>query len=266
MKKIAVCAFVFLCMSSLNYFGQNKTISPKNGSERETSGVHKVMLIPFEPKLYLSEIDLKINRETNLSASEIKHRFRDGINDQLFKALKSENYSVLDLMEDTTKYKKETESIYQYLTYEYQRVPNQDNYEAPKKEKEQKKIEKGQISVETNDQNRFMNAKLTNAKLVPILYAKFKTDIFVFINQLDIKESGFKGPNDLGDSNPNRKIIVHYTVYSLNAKEINSGIAEEEFAPNLNNPKKIIDKHFSKIAFTIVKRINKGLGLQTKKN
>jgi hypothetical protein len=52
---------------------------------------------------------------------------------------------------------------------------------------------------------------------------------------------------------------VHYTVFTKDGKEINSGLLEEEFAEDLNVPKKIIDKHFSKLALTLVARINKAL-------
>lgn len=258
--------FLFLILNclALNFIGQNTTVSGTK-NEKETAASHKVMLIPFETRLYLGEIDQNINAETKLTAKEIKYKFRDGLNEQLFKAFKTNKFNVVDLMEDTTKYKKDLEGIYQYLTYEFQKVPDQNNYQPPKKEKEQKKIEKGQLNVESNSDARFMNAKITNAKVVPLLYGKYKTDLFVFINQLDIKASGSKGPAELGDGNGNRKITVHYTVYTYDAREINSGIAEEEFAVNLNNPKKIIDKHFSKIATTIVERVNKGLAPTTKK-
>ena len=49
---------------------------------------HKVMVIPFESKLYMSEIDHKINAETKLSQKEIKEAFRKGINAELARALK----------------------------------------------------------------------------------------------------------------------------------------------------------------------------------
>lgn len=253
-----VILFVF-CVLRLNFFGQTTTINKKEKMEREVSSSHKVMLIPFEPRLYLSEIDYNINAETKLSAKEIKHKFRDGINEQLYTAFKSSKYGVVDLMEDTVKYKKDVEGIYQYLSYEFQKIPNQDNYQPPKKEKDKKQIEKGQLNVETNTDARFMNAKVTNAKVVPLLYGKYKTDIFVFINQLEIKASGSKGPAELGEGSSNRKLVVHYTVYTFDAKEINSGVAEQEFESTLNNPKKIIDKYASKIASTIVSRVTKAL-------
>jgi hypothetical protein len=259
LKKIA-CLFVLSCFAS-GLSGQEKVISTKTKSERETAAAHKAMLIPFEPKLYMSEIDRTINLETKLSAREIKHKFRDGLNDQIYKAFKASKYNVVDLMEDTSKYKKDMENVYQYISYEYLKVPDQTNYKAPKKEKEEKKVDKGQLVVETNGDARFMNAKITNPKIVPGLFNKYKTDVFVFINQLDIKAGGYKDPLDPREGNPNRKITVHYTVYTVDGKEINSGIVEEEFDPTLNIPKKIIDKHFSKIALVIVHRVNKGLGL-----
>ncbi len=264
MKLIKLTFFLFLNLIAFNFIGQNATVKNNTKPDRETAAAHKVMLIPFESRLYMSEIDQNINAETKLTAKEIKYKFRDGLSEQLFKAFKANKFNVVDLMDDTTKYRKDLDGIYQYLTYEFQKVPDQNNYQPPKKEAEKKKIEKGQLNVESNSDQRFMNAKITNAKVVPILYGKYKTDLFVFVNQLDIKASGSKSPTELGEGNNNRKITVHYTVYTYDAKEINSGIAEEEFESSLNNPKKIIDKYFSKIASTIVERVNKGLAKPSK--
>jgi hypothetical protein len=259
MTKTAFYVTLAQLLFNTGLFSQHTTISPKTKNDREPASAHKVLIIPFEPRLYMSEIDMSINAETKLTAKEIKYKFRDGLNDQLFKAFKQAGFGAIDLMEDTARYRKDLEGIYQHLNYDFQKVPNQENYTAPVKEKEQKKIEKGQINIESRDQDRFMNAKITNPKIVPILNGKYKTDIFVFVNQLDIKAVGYKAPGDLGDGNVNRKIIVHYTVYTLDAREINSGIAEEEFDPLLNNPKKIIDRHFSKIALTVSQRVSKAL-------
>jgi len=255
MGKITCSVFVLLFTAQFS-IAQNTTINNKDKNVKE--GLHKVMLIPFEPKLYNSEIDYQINKETKLTGKEIKYKFRDGINEQLFKAFKNNKYSVLDLMEDTVKYKKEIESIYQHLSYEYVKVPDQAHYKPPVKDKKEKTIEKGQINVETNTDARFMNANVTNPKLVPLLYGKYKTDLFVFINELDIKAS-MATTEFAGGGNEYRKIIVHYTVYTYDAKEINSGIAEQEFPSELNNPQKIIDKYFSKVAETINSRVLKAL-------
>lgn len=256
--------FIFCLLSfAFNLKAQDKTIGPgtKTVSARESVSKHKIMIIPFESRMYLSEIDHLINKESKLTAKQIKATLRDGVNEQLYRKFKS-RMSVVDLLEDTVKTKKDLENIYQYLTYQYQKVPDQNNYKAPSKEKDEQKIEKGQLNIETNSDARFMNAKIKNATLVPYLNGKYKTDLFLFINELDIKALN-GSPADFM-SNSARKIIVHYTVYTVDAKEINSGIAEVSLPPNVNNPGKIIGSYFSQIADTIALRVEKALAPKAK--
>jgi hypothetical protein len=52
---------------------------------------------------------------------------------------------------------------------------------------------------------------------------------------------------------------VHYTIYTFDAKEINSGIAEIAMPVQVNNPTKIINTYFAQIADLIVQRLNKAL-------
>lgn len=249
----------------ITIMAQDKTIrtNSRTTTKKENSFKHHIMLIPFENRMYLSEIDVLIHQETKLSAKQIKAGMRDGLNEQLYKALKLK-MGVVDLLEDTAKTKKDLEKIYQYLSYQYQKVPDQTNYKAPVKEKEQKTIEKGQLNIETNSDQRFMNAKLKNASLVPYLSGKYKTDLFLFINELDIKSqndfsSGF-------NANTPRKITVHYTVYTVDAKEINSGMAEVDMPSHVNSLAKISHTYFSQLADVISARIEKSLLNQEIKN
>jgi hypothetical protein len=238
---------------------QHTTINNNKGEKAPPPGKHKIMLIPFEPRLYMSEIDHALNKESKLTGKQIKAVFRDGINEQLYKSLKTQ-HMVIDLMDDTVKTKKDLGDIYQYLTLEYMKVPDQKNYKPPVKEKEDSKIKNGQIVDESNNDLRFMNAKIKNATLVPYLYGKYKSDIFVFINQLDIKASNSGGPADVNTTTDGfRKLVVHYTVYTFDAKEINSGIAETQFPVALNDPKKIVSGYFSKLSQIITDRINLAL-------
>jgi hypothetical protein len=252
----SILSLVFFILS-FTVPAQHTTINKKE-EKAVPAGKHKIMLIPFEPRLYMSEIDHAINKETKLSAKDIKAKFRDGINEQLYKSLKSK-YLVLDLIDDTVKTKKDLGEIYQYLSLEYMKVPDQAHYKPPVKEKEQQVVKNGQIVDETNSDQRFMNAKIRNATLVPYLYGKYKTDIFVFINQLDIRSSNSLSPAETNSAEGFRKIVVHYTVYTYDAKEINSGIAETQFPVALNNPTKIITTYFSKIGQIITERIDLAL-------
>lgn len=249
--------FFLFCIFCLWGQAQDKTISSGTVA---TAGIgpkkHRIMIVPFESRMYLSEIDFQINKESKLSAKEIKALMRDGMSEQLYKKLKPK-MGVVDLLDDTAKTKKDLADIYRFLGYQYQKVPNQDHYKAPEKEKQQKAIDKGQLNVESNSDARFMNAKIKSASLVPYLYGKYKTDLYLFVNELDIKALN----GSAAEMNPNasRKIILHYTVYTYDAKEINSGIAEIDLPSNVNNPHKIVNSYFSQLADMVTARIDKAL-------
>jgi len=245
------------CILCLPLRSQDKTISTGTVATASSGPKkHKIMIVPFENRMYLSEIDFQINKESKLSARQIKSLMRDGMNEQLYRKLKP-RMGVVDLLEDTVKTKKDLEDIYRFLSYQYQKVPNQEHYKAPEKEKQQKAIEKGQLNVESNSDARFMNAKIKSASLVPYLYGKYKTDLYLFVNELDIK--ALNGPAADMNTNAARKIVLHYTVYTYDAKEINSGIAEVDLPPSVNNPNKIINSYFSQLADLIAARIDKAL-------
>lgn len=217
------------------------------------SAKHKVLIVPFEPRLYMSQIDHKFNAETRQTQKQIKETFRRGVNKELGNAL-GKNYEVLDLMKDTTRYRKDIASIYKALTYSFDKVPDQGNYKAPVNEKNKNNtIKNGQLVVETDPNARFMNAKITSAGLIPAIYAKYKTDLFLFVNQLDILSTTVT-TGETGTLSE-RMVTVHYTVYTIDAKEIQSGICSVKFPGDANNPSKVISSFISKVAQEITRRI-----------
>lgn len=243
--KLRFRKYIFLvsCLLSLISFAQVKV---------------RVMVIPFEPKMYMSQIDHKLNAETKLTQKQIKESFRKGINEELSRVLKK-NFDVIDLMKDTVKYGKDLFAVYKGLTYSFDKVPDQANYKAPITEKNTKNqnIKNGQLIVETDPNARFMNAKIKSAGLIPGLYAKYKATIFLFVNQIDILSSAVV-TNDIGTTSE-RVLTLHYTVYTVDAKEINSGICSIKFPGDANTPSKITSSYGSKIAIEISRRINLAL-------
>ncbi len=215
---------------------------------------HKVMIIPFEPRLYMSQVDHKFNAETKQTQKQIKETFRRGVNKEMESALKK-NYEVIDLLKDTTKYKKDLFSIYKSLTYAYDKVPDQSNYKAPLNDKNKNdNIKKGQLVVETDPDTRFMNAKMTSAGMVPALFGKYKTDLFLFVNQLDIVTTTL-ATGETGTISE-RMLTIHYTMYTVDAKEIQSGVCSVKFPGDANNPSKIVSSYISKATVEIARRIN----------
>ncbi len=257
--KQSLVALLFL-VSVLH--AQTKTISDKDAA-REAAAAHKIFIVPFETRMYMSEVDHRFHEETNMSSKEIRFRFRMGLTEAINRNFKSLGYTSINPLMDTAKYFKDLSAIYGQLGYAYLRVPDQNNYKVPTKEKEERKVQKGQLTVETNSEERFMDARLNDPKLLPSLHSKYASDVFVFINQLDIKAANPQEEIIPGEAK--RRLIVHYTIFTKEGVEINSGVVVEMIESDLNNPKKIIEKYFPKIAQQIAQRATKALSAPVKK-
>jgi hypothetical protein len=110
--------------------------------------------------------------------------------------------------------------------------------------------------ADVNNDSRFMNAKIQDKNMLATLNKKFKTDIFVFINELDLK--GAPLTNDF-NADKNRTAIIHYTVFNLLGKEINSGIVSVKFPKSANTPAKITSSYLAKALEEISARVDKAV-------
>lgn len=251
---------LFFIAHSFSSLAQQLTTRKDNSIKSNNST--KILLIPFENKMYMSEIDYYINKETKMNQKQIRYAFRDGLNEQLYHAFKKRKFEVIDLMSDTIKYQNDLKKIYGNISYDFVTVPDQNNYQPPKKEKKEKGIQQGQVVAVTETDNKFMNTHVLSPVLIPYLHDKYKAQYYVFINELDLKASTVN-PTEYIPENSKRKFIVHYTIFSVDAKEINSGIAEVEADIKDNDPNKIQKKYFSILAETIAERFVKQLQIST---
>lgn len=221
------------------------------------AGKHKILIVPFNNKMYMSEIDHVINSETKQDQKQIRWEFRDKMDEQLYKKLKSK-YEVVSLLEDTSKNRKEIAMVASGVGYKFDKIPDQNNYRAPKSDyKQEGQIKKGQISDEVNNDERFMNCKIQDKGLLSALNTKYKANVFVFINELDLKAPPINATDFNADKN--RTAIIHYTVFSLDGKEINSGTVSVKFPKNANDPAKITNSYLSKGLEEIANRVDKAL-------
>lgn len=203
----------------------------------------KICLVPFEPKLYMSEIDKKINEQTKWNWETIRENFRYQLDAQLKLKLQS-TYSVLSFYADSAKMSKDLDYVYNSTGLSYDPVGKPT--EAKTESKTKTGISNGQITVEQNSDKKFMNTKLTNVEVLSYLNKKYSSEYFVFINQLDIKND--MNSYDINTDTYQREITVHYSILDITGKTINAGIATSRFSSKENNPKKIISLCFSPIA------------------
>lgn len=239
-KYFSFLFFASLCMVS---FAQEGTRTNETLGKSVTG---KICLIPFEPKLYMSEIDQKINQQTKWDWETIRENFRKQIDSQLKLKLQS-SFSVVSFYADSAKMAKDLEYTYKSTSLSYDLVSKPSD--AKTESKTQNGISNGQITVEQNSDKKFMNTKLTNVEVLTYLNKKYLSEYFIFINELDIKND--MNSYDITSDTYQREVTVHYSILDKTGKTISAGIATSRFSSKENNPKKIVSQCFSPIAANI---------------
>ena len=239
--------FLFLCL--LQSASAQTTRDPNAPTESETTekgkkGGHKILLIPFELKMYLSEIDKKVGESNKMNFNQVRNTFRKGLDKKLGVSLAS-HYSTYSMLSDSAASDKDLSLIHQSISYSYTPVPGQEK----KEEKKKLKTEKGHLNIESGSEKRFMSTVINNPKLLSYLDKKYHVDVFLFINELDIKND--PDSYDAVTDTYQREIAVHYTAFDNTGKQLCSNIASIRFSSLENDPKKIINAYFSVLARTI---------------
>lgn len=205
--------------------------------------IGKIMIIPFEPKLYLSEIDKKVNTETKWDFNQIRENFRHQLDKQL--QLKLKKYaSVISFYTDSAKMSKDLEYVYATTSISFDPLNNPSL--ASSLPSKTTGIKDGQVAVEMSSEKKFTNIILNDKQALLYLNKKYQAEYFVFVNQLDIKNDA--NSYDITTDTFQRKLDVHYTILDKDGKLITAGIASSSFSSKENNPKKIVASSFSPAA------------------
>ncbi len=226
----------------------------------------KVMIIPFEPKLYNSDVDNAIAHHTGLSHTQIKQRLRQGLLVNLLLDAK-QNHAALLMNDSDRELVADLQYIYNSIGYQYRPVPENEVVEKKplieklwkKKDNEQEKndtrIENGQITGSADNLERYMSTRIINPNMCAYLSKKYEVGVFVFINQLDILSSSENDYRDYASEDYKREIRVHYTLLDYRGNEIAGGMAKNYFSSEINDMNVIVKKLFPEITSKIAAHI-----------
>jgi|GEM_PF-467176 len=268
-KSETVLALALLLISGV---GTAQTATTKGEAKNDTvqpvvAGKPKVLFVPFNTRMYMSEIDMTINRETSLNYRQIRDGFRSGLNKSLMQAFRK-SCNVVSLLDDTVKMKKDLAYVYEVTTLSYDPVNGaaktanaQAKQSDPKNPpKSATSVKNGQVMVQTDDQEKFMNTLIMSPNLLGYLKKKYNADYIVFVNELDLKNELGDDPYNLsGTQQYKRSASVHYTIVATaSGKRVASGKAKSLFASDTNKPQKIIDNQFSSISKSIFEKFETG--------
>ena len=276
MGKLYILLILFFNFSALaqdnQFHNSSQMQSNQQAYSKDLNGPKKIMIVPFDSKMYVSSVDRAIAKRTGLSYAEIKENLRYGITDQLLLKTKGKVPAISIIQSDTGYAQKELMYIYNSIGYKYKVIPLEENEEVELSKKEKLKnsfnkliqkdkesessknseyergsIQNGEIHSSYDFSDRYMHTSIHNPNLLNTLAANYNTDMYVFINELDIEESKTKNSN-LMSSESYRKIKVHYTVFDQKGNDIKGGAAVTYMASYVNDLNKVVNIYFGKIA------------------
>jgi hypothetical protein len=222
----------------------------RNEAKKEIAG--KIMLVPFEPQMYMGDIGEKIYMESKWSFKQLSEYFRHQLDNQLKLKLQSIESPVVSFYSDSVKTSKDLRYIYESTTIAFDVM---DKPSAPTvQNKKQQGVKNGQLAVEASSDKKFTTAKFNNTELIPFLAKKYKSEYFVFINELDIKT--VMESYDVATDTYQREVTVHYTIVDDMSKLVAAGAVTYTFSSKVNDPKKIVSQTFAPIASYIAAKLS----------
>lgn len=218
----------------------------------------KILIIPFEEKLFYCDIMRDLTTENRMSANEIYNRLRNEIQLSLKAALKDSMETATFLNTDSIT-DQDLINIYAVLGYKFIPVPAKEEVDEKGKVKKEKKkpepkaevgIRNGQVVAERQVVERYMSAQLKNHEVLNQFYANYGINKFLFINQMDVKM-------DLTDPetafvDPKRLVGIHYTIMDKDGKHINGGLATAQFPGTESRLNYIIGGNFYKLSAEVL--------------
>jgi hypothetical protein len=104
-----------------------------------------------------------------------------------------------------------------------------------KKDNGSNNVSNGQITVKEDPDPKYMRTVINKKNLLDFLSHKYKSDFFIFINELDIKND-LSDYTAVGTNTYQREMKVHYTIFDSRGSMIRGGVAIANFpCENINS-------------------------------
>lgn len=261
MKTYSLLFSILLC--NLVSYSQSGTMQFNGGASSDKAAV---LLIPFEPFMYISEIDKQLEKDNKLSAAQMKSEFAKALDFHLYQSF-NENYSVLSFYFMEDEIEQDLTHIYRSRKLNYEVLPLEETNTVEQKakalkgkikgsfKKEETPDYGGQIVTKKVTEQRFMNAEITNANLLDSLHNKHKAKLYLFINQLEFRNI-YGDYTTMQSGEYKREAKVHYTLFTKDGITIAKGISSTTFPSQENKIDLITNRYFPILAEGIYEQIN----------
>lgn len=251
--------FPFTGWSQTDMFGdENVTKTDQEVYAEGAKEEAKILIIPFEEKLFYCDIMRDLTTVNQLTQQQIYDKLRNEIQLSLKAALKDSMETATFLNTDSIT-DQDLINIYAVLGYKFVPVLAKEEVDEKGKVKKEKKnpepkkevgIRDGQVVAERQVVERYMSAQLKSHEVLNQFYANYGINKFLFINQMDVKMD-LTDP-EMAFIDPKRLVAIHYTIMDKDGKEISGGLASEQFAGTESRLNYIIGGNFYKLSAEVL--------------
>lgn len=215
-----------------------------------------VLIVPLNADFYFSDSDHDFQKANQIDPKTIPGKWREALDFNLQAQLMS-SCEVEMMLSDTSKdVHKDIKAIYGGLKYSYQ-IPTPvlkgkekvsfKNVKDKVKDKldERKEIETtsdGEVTTQLGKRQKtdqYMDGRVIRNEMVYYYADKYKVDLILFVNQLDVKTILVE-QQDKWAKKYTRQVWVHFNVYDKQANMIWGDVVKIDFNSNSDNLDKII--------------------------
>lgn len=227
-------------------------------SPPDSSLIHHIMIIPYDPQFYLSDADHDIMEATKKEPGIVRESFRKTVDLYIQHAIGSFRpcISLLNDADSMPELKEALMMVYSKTGYRYEKampLPVQKE-RVDSVNKALKKMSKENADSRTAHNYhvlppdaKYMNAVISKPEILQELFSAYGTDIFVFLNQFEIK-TNYKNCLDIANKIYQRELLIHFSVYDYTGKQIAGSYAMSTFPSDSNHASDIMKNCFPEIA------------------
>jgi len=232
-------------------------------SNAQDSASTKILLLPFNPDMYLSDIEQDIIQNTKMNPEAYRAYFRRALDSKIQGELKSYRPTVSLMGDQEGDDKKELREFYAQAGYSYMEPVGKGVGKVSEKKKSlfDKKTteEKAPLYITTRGDDKFLNAAVTNNEFFKGLLVANGCNYVVSINQFEFK-TNYSACIDLSRKLYRRELIIHYSIWNANAKLISGNFLVVYFPSDVNKPQEVVEKTYKSIAEALLQQVKEAIG------
>ena len=236
----------------------------------------KALIIPFDMTYYLSDADHDLAKRNDKTLPQVQQTLRYGLDGNVAASV-MDMYSAHRILLDTLpEENSDLKRLYGAVRYRYSTPFGAQPVEADRVStekpgsgirrwiKEQTGNEHEELEENKGDAyfeegalrgpvmgQRFMHAELQDPEVLTYFYDHYNTDLFIFINQLEIR-TNYAICLDRATNNFVREISVNYSIYNVEGKLFAGDVVTVLVSSNTNDLYEVMARSFPQLSSAVV--------------